>query len=90
MKSVEARGTVRPRLTPYELQLLAANRTLKQYRPESRWAYNRRINRALRYVCPDDTFRVVATSLFWMALAAFAAGCVIAFPIEFVRWWLCL
>lgn len=76
------------------IDLMLTNRTIKEYRPmnwRSRRAYSKRVDHALRYVCPpDQTFKVVLETLFWLTVAGMAAAAVISVPVMFVRWWLCL
>ena len=69
--------------------LIAHTGTLKEYRRESDWAYHRRIRRQMRYVWPvwEDILGAVEV-IGWLILAAAGAGCVIAFPIMFFRWWM--
>lgn len=71
--------------------LIAHTGMLKEYKRESDWSYRRRIRRQMRYVFPvwDDILGAVE-AIGWLLIAAACAGCVIAFPIMFVRWWLCL
>ena len=74
--------------------LIANSSVIKEYRPMNwrrRRAYSKRVDYALRYVCPpDQTFKAVVETLFWLAVAGATAAAVIAFPVVFVRWWLCL
>lgn len=76
------------------IDLLMTNRTIKEYRPmnwRSRRRYSKAVDHALRYVCPpDQTFAAVAETLFWLLLAAAAAACVLAVPVLFFRWWMCM
>lgn len=76
------------------IDLMLTNHTIKEYRPmnwRSRRRYSKAIDHALRYVCPpDETFKVLLETLFWLAVAALSAAAVIAFPVMFVRWWLCM
>lgn len=71
--------------------LIAHTGMLKEYKRESDWSYRRRIRRQMRYVFPvwEDILGAVE-AIGWLLIAAACAGCVIAFPIMFVRWWLCL
>lgn len=74
------------------IDLMTYSGVIKEYKPMNwrrRRAYNRRIDHALRYVCPkDETFKALMETLFWLAVAGLAAACVIAFPVMFVRWWM--
>lgn len=76
------------------IDLMMTSGVMKEYRPMNwhrRRAYSRRIDHALRYVCPpDETFKVVLETLFWLAVAGACAACVLAVPVLFVRWWLCM
>lgn len=71
--------------------LIAYTGMLKEYKRESDWSYRRRIRRQMRYVFPvwEDILGAVE-AIGWLLIAAACAGCLIAFPIMFVRWWLCL
>lgn len=76
------------------IDLMMTNRTIKEYRPMnwlSRRRYSKAIDHALRYVCPpDETFKAVLETLFWLAVACATAAAVLAVPVLFVRWWMCL
>lgn len=76
------------------LHLMARSGVMMEYKPMNwrrRRALSRRIDHALRYVCPPDaTFAALLETIFWLLLAGACAACVIACPILFVRWWLCL
>ena len=74
--------------------LIMASGTIREYKPMG-WAarkrYSRQVDRRLRYVCPPDMgWLVLLETLFWVLLAGAAAACVLACPVLFVRWWLCL
>lgn len=74
------------------IDLMTYSGVIKEYKPMN-WRYRRarkrRIANALRDVCPpDETFKVLLETLFWLAVAGLAAACVIAFPVMFVRWWM--
>lgn len=76
------------------IDLMLTNRTIKEYRPMSwlsRRRYSKAVDHALRYVCPpDETFKALLEMLIWLAVAGLAVAAVIAFPVLFVRWWMCL
>lgn len=73
------------------IDLMITNGTIKEYRPESAWAYRRRIRRQMRYVDPPhQTLTAVLETLFWLAAACFVAVCIAFLPVMFVRWWLCM
>lgn len=76
------------------IDLMITNHTIKEYRPMnwlSRRAYSRQIDHALRCVCPpDETFKAVLETLFWLTVAAATAAALLAVPVLFVRWWLCM
>lgn len=75
-------------------ELLAANNMVQEYRSDSwiqRRRYHRMIEKRLRYVCPPDMSLAAALeALFWILLAAACFACVVALPVMFVRWWLCV
>lgn len=69
---------------------MAHTGVIREYQPmswtrRSRRAYSRRVDRALRYLTPPD---ITFEDLFWLLIAAAAAGVVLAFPVAFVCWWL--
>ena len=74
--------------------LMVNSGVIKEYKPMNwrrRRALSRRIDHALRYVCPpDQTFKVVLETLFWLAVAVATFVAVASVPVLFVRWWLCL
>lgn len=74
--------------------LMANSGVIKEYRPMNwrrRRAYSKRVDYALRYVCPpDQTFKAVVETLFWLTVAVAAFLAVASVPVLFVRWWLCL
>ncbi|MDD6041958.1 MAG: hypothetical protein PUD63_12320 [Clostridia bacterium] len=74
--------------------LIAYSGVMKEYRPMNwmrRRAYSRRIDRALRYVCPRDrAMKGLAQTIACMAVLLLMAGCAVAFPVLFVRWWMCV
>ena len=77
------------------IDLMISNGTIKEFRPESAWAYRRRIRRQMRYVDPPYQTALAALDvIFWLLVAAAAAACVIGVPVLcvrlFVRWWLCM
>lgn len=76
------------------IDLMMTNQTIKEYRPmnwRSRRRYSKAVDHALRFVCPpDQTFKAVLETLFWLLLAAGVAACVLYVPVGFVRWCLCL
>lgn len=73
------------------IDLMITNGTIKEYRPESVWAYRRRIRRQMRYVMPmHETLFALLETLFWLAAAGFVVFCLASLPVMFVRWWLCM
>lgn len=74
--------------------LMANSGVIKEYRPMNwrrRRTYSKRVDYALRYVCPpDQTFKAVVETLFWLAVAVATAAGVLAVPVLFVRWWMCM
>ena len=75
-------------MTRYDL--MVSNRTIQEFRPESKWAYRRRIRRQTRYLeQPFETFFAVLETLFWLVVAAAAVAMIASIPVMFVRWWLC-
>lgn len=73
--------------------LMIANRVIKEYRPmnwRARRRYSRRIDHALRYVCPTFPVWETLEAAFWFILAGACIAAVIAFPVLFVRWWMCM
>lgn len=73
------------------IDLMITNGTIKEYRPESAWAYHRRIRRQMRHVWPlHETLFAAIETLFWLLLAGLVIAAVIAFPVMFVRWWMCM
>ena len=74
--------------------LMVNSGVIKEYKPMNwrrRRALSRRIDHALRYVCPPDaTFTVLLETVFWLLLAGACAAGVLAVPVLFVRWWLCM
>lgn len=76
-------------MTRYDL--MVANKTIQEFRPESKWAYRRRIRRQMRYLEPPfETFFAVLEKLFWLLVVGAFVACAIGFPVLFVRWCLCL
>ena len=76
-------------MNPFEL--MAANGTIKEFRPESAWAYRRRIRRQMRYVDdPLDTLWAIVCAAFWILLAAATIALIASIPVLFVRWWMCM
>lgn len=75
-------------MTRYDL--MASNRTIQEFRPESKWAYRRRIRRQMRYLEPPfETFFAVLETLFWLIAGGAAVSSPIVCIVLFVRWWLC-
>lgn len=75
-------------MTRYDL--MVSNRTIQEFRPESKWAYRRRIRRQMRYLEPPfETFFAVLETLFWLVVAAAAVAMIAYIPVMFARWWLC-
>ena len=71
--------------------MMAVNGTLKEFRPESKWAYRRRIRRQMRYVDPPfETLFVLLEATFWIVLAGLCVAGIASIPVLFVRWWLCI
>ena len=72
--------------------LMAYSGVIREYRPmtrRERRRYSRRVDHALRYVCPkDETFKALLETLFWLAVAGVAIAAAVAFPVMFVRWWM--
>lgn len=76
-------------MNPFDL--MAANGTIKEFRPESAWAYRRRIRRQMRYVDnPLATLWALLETLFWLAVAAASVALIASIPVLFVRWWMCM
>lgn len=76
-------------MTRYDL--MVSSKTIQEFRPESKWAYRRRLRRQMRYLDPPfETFFAVLETLFWLLVAGAFVACAISFPVLFVRWWLCL
>lgn len=74
-------------MTRYDL--MVCNRTIQEFRPESKWAYRRRIRRQMRYVDPPfETVWALLETLFWLVVAGAAIALAASFPVMFVRWWL--
>ena len=72
------------------IDLMTYSGVIKEYKPESRWASARRRRRRMRYIDPPyQTALAVLETLFWMLVAGAAAYAAIAFPVMFVKWWLC-
>lgn len=74
--------------------LIAYSGVMKEYRPMTwlrRMGYSRRIDRALRYVCPLGAgMKELSGTIACVAVLALMAGCAVAFPVLFVRWWMCV
>lgn len=71
--------------------LMVTNRTIQEYRPESKWESRRRIRREMRYLFPaHESFVEVVETLAWFLLAGLLIVSAVAFPVMFARWWLCL
>lgn len=74
------------------IDLMITNGTIKEYRPmnwRSRRRYNKAIDHALRYVCPpDQPFKVLLETAFWLIVAGACAVCLASVPVLFVQWWL--
>lgn len=76
-------------MTRYDL--MVSNRTIQEFRPESKWAYRRRIRRQMRYLEPPfETFFAVLETLFWLVMGGAAVSSPIVCVVLFVRWCLCL
>ena len=76
-------------MTRYDLMI--SNRTVQEFRPESKWAYRRRIRRQMRYVDPPfETLLALLETLFWLVVAGAAVALIASVPVMFVRWWMCM
>lgn len=71
--------------------LMITNGTLREFRPESAWAYRRRIRRQMRYVDPPyETLFALLETLFWLLAAGAVIALIASIPVMFVRWWMAL
>lgn len=74
------------------IDLMIYSGVMKEYRPMNwrrRKAYSRRIDHALRHVCPpDNPFGALLEAMGSILLVLLAIGMPAGFVVMFVRWWM--
>ena len=73
------------KLTADDFVLMAANRTITDFRPETVREHRRRIRSMEREVVPSGG---LFETVFWYVTAALAGLITLSCPVLFVMWWL--